>query len=471
MLFLKSYWSTTTDQCEAKREDGEICAIDEECLLLRCNSGICKSLTVTMDSKILTPPEQSSLLLLIGMESVIFRLAYRASKDGFRGYDFHRRSDGKLKTLSIIKETGGFVFGGYTSTAWSERVNTYTYDTKAFLYTFKNPNNSPMKLELKRADGYQAMHSYSSYGPTYGGHDLHVADNSNGNTNSHLNLGVNYYGPNGLTSTNAGVFLKGGSNYHFQTTEVELFTAYEFESRVIDITQQQNFLSLLGMTHRVLVRLYDASRDGFKASDFHQRLDGYANTLTVIQESNGYIFGGYTNKKWEGTGSNQYIVDEKAFLFSFTNPQGVQKKLRIKAGGGDAICNNVNYGPTFGGHDIYVSSDSDTSGSSYMNSGRSYAAPDEQMDTNGAIWMKGGSDNTFTVASLEVYAISDFVSDIIVGEENIMKFLHLTGFEQKSHHFSLLYRATRDGFRGSDFHSKVSFINFYKWILKGIIKF
>jgi hypothetical protein len=35
-------------------------------------------------------------------------------------------------------------------------------------------------------------------------------------------------------------------------------------------------------------------RDGFNARDFHSRCDGHANTLTVITDSYGDIFGGFT---------------------------------------------------------------------------------------------------------------------------------------------------------------------------------
>jgi hypothetical protein len=40
--------------------------------------------------------------------------------------------------------------------------------------------------------------------------------------------------------------------------------------------------------------LWRGSRDGFKAQKFHGRCDGHANTLTVILDSKGNIFGGFT---------------------------------------------------------------------------------------------------------------------------------------------------------------------------------
>jgi hypothetical protein len=60
--------------------------------------------------------------------------------------------------------------------------------------------------------------------------------------------------------------------------------------------------------------LWRGGRDGFGASQFHGRCDGHANTLTVLLDTKGNIFGGFTP-----------VTDEsqKSFLFTLTNPQNV----------------------------------------------------------------------------------------------------------------------------------------------------
>jgi hypothetical protein len=40
--------------------------------------------------------------------------------------------------------------------------------------------------------------------------------------------------------------------------------------------------------------LWRGGRDGFSARDFHNHCDGHANTLTLIKDTNGNIFGGFT---------------------------------------------------------------------------------------------------------------------------------------------------------------------------------
>jgi hypothetical protein len=43
-------------------------------------------------------------------------------------------------------------------------------------------------------------------------------------------------------------------------------------------------------------KLWRGSRDGFGASAFHRRCDGHANTLTMILDTKGNIFGDFTPK-------------------------------------------------------------------------------------------------------------------------------------------------------------------------------
>jgi hypothetical protein len=52
--------------------------------------------------------------------------------------------------------------------------------------------------------------------------------------------------------------------------------------------------------------LWRGSRDGFSASQFHGRCDGHANTLTVILDPKGTIFGGLTPVEWESPPKPKY---------------------------------------------------------------------------------------------------------------------------------------------------------------------
>ena len=48
-----------------------------------------------------------------------WKLLYRASEHGFTAKSFHNYCDDKGPTLIVIKSTGGWIFGGYTTKSWS----------------------------------------------------------------------------------------------------------------------------------------------------------------------------------------------------------------------------------------------------------------------------------------------------------------------------------------------------------------
>jgi hypothetical protein len=54
--------------------------------------------------------------------------------------------------------------------------------------------------------------------------------------------------------------------------------------------------------------LWWRNRDGFTAAAFHKQCDGHSNTLTVILDLDGNIFGGFTPVKWDSKRS--YKADD-----------------------------------------------------------------------------------------------------------------------------------------------------------------
>jgi hypothetical protein len=82
--------------------------------------------------------------------------------------------------------------------------------------------------------------------------------------------------------------------------------------------------------------LWRGSRDGFGALAFRGRCDGHANTLTVILDTNGNVFGGFTSMEWESrvkngkwNKDNRIKADgsEKSFLFMLQNPHNVAARI------------------------------------------------------------------------------------------------------------------------------------------------
>jgi len=102
------------------------------------------------------------------------RLLYRSSRDGASAASFHRKCDGQGPTVTLIKSSGGYVFGGYAGVAWSSAYGHHACPS-AFLFTVTNPHGDPISRFMSNGDIY-AVGCSSRYGPAFGyGHDLHVS--------------------------------------------------------------------------------------------------------------------------------------------------------------------------------------------------------------------------------------------------------------------------------------------------------
>jgi hypothetical protein len=123
--------------------------------------------------------------------------------------------DNKGPTLSVIKTTAGHTFGGFTTISWDSTTNNYKNDTQSFLFSVDKQTKYPI------VNSYQnAIYCYSSYGPTFGAHNIYVADNSNSNTSSYVRSAKEYNIPNGANGTHS---ILNDGNSSFQTTEFEVY--------------------------------------------------------------------------------------------------------------------------------------------------------------------------------------------------------------------------------------------------------
>ena len=165
---------------------------------------------------------KNDLLTLCDLSCTEFKLLYRASRDGFEASSFHAKCDNQPGTLTLIKTTRGFIFGGYTAVAW-ESASVWKADPKAFLFSLVNARSSPQLIPLK-AGNANAICCNARYGPSFGsGCDLYIDDNSNQRTTSYSLLGGSYSFHTSFVfgSAEAKSFLAGSRD--FQTSEVEVF--------------------------------------------------------------------------------------------------------------------------------------------------------------------------------------------------------------------------------------------------------
>lgn len=97
-------------------------------------------------SNILNNEQAKSLKKLITFpENVTLTLIYQATRDGFDASQFHKRCDNITNTLTVIKSSKSFIFGGFTTLDWSGNV-TFKYDSNAFLFSLINSYDMPVKM-------------------------------------------------------------------------------------------------------------------------------------------------------------------------------------------------------------------------------------------------------------------------------------------------------------------------------------
>jgi hypothetical protein len=160
-----------------------------------------------------------------------FSLLWRGGRDGFSCSDFHRRCDGHANTLTVILDTKGNIFGGFTPLKWESLVwngkkgkenNTLKADDsqKSFIFTLKNPHNLPAKRFALNAEmKWRAIDCYSEWGPAF--YNIAVSENCNANTNSwaYFNGATDTY----INDTRLNRETIFADSKNFQVKEIEVF--------------------------------------------------------------------------------------------------------------------------------------------------------------------------------------------------------------------------------------------------------
>ena len=97
--------------------------------------------------------------------------------------------------------------------------------------------------------------------------------------------------------------------------------------------------------------LFKMLRDGDSSKYFHKYCDNQGPTLTLVETSRDYIFGGYTPYNWESNEINGPYDDKETFVFSLNS---MEKFNKIREG--SCIFTSKHFGPCFGkkGSDFYI---------------------------------------------------------------------------------------------------------------------
>jgi hypothetical protein len=213
---------------DIKNLSGEISRLFENVSMLKCwtpapNSVIFSALHFERtDSRIISDfPE-----IFTEFRKKQFKILWRGSRDGFKAKDFHDRCNGHSNTLTVILDTNGNIFGGFTPLEWETPspeccIPECDSSRKSFLFTLKNPHNIPARrFVLNDGMEYFALGCGSRCGPDF--IDICVLDDCNVKTDNFTELGGFYVNDSGLDGKK--VFT---GSPEFQVKEIEVFEIAE----------------------------------------------------------------------------------------------------------------------------------------------------------------------------------------------------------------------------------------------------
>jgi len=124
------------------------------------------------------------------------------------------------------------------------------------------------------------------------------------------------------------------------------------------INELQKWCVLPDAEQQHLPIVYNASVHGFQSSDFHQHCDGKPYTLTVVVDTSGKIFGGYTDMQWSSAPGGVWVSSKDSWIFQFDGMHGERMTKVTEAGTAKEIFNHPSYLCTFGASHALSSSTS-----------------------------------------------------------------------------------------------------------------
>ena len=142
-------------------------------------------------------------------ENIRIDLIYKASVDGDKAEDFHRKCDSAKSTLVLIETDNNLRFGGFTSCDWSGNAED-KYDDKAFVFSLDKGRIYDIK------PGEKAIGCYPDFGPVFLGCQIKINDDAFTNNGS-------TYRKNETYQTEEDFELNGGNEF-FKIKEIEVYS-------------------------------------------------------------------------------------------------------------------------------------------------------------------------------------------------------------------------------------------------------
>lgn len=126
-----------------------------------------------------------------------FNMLFNTANDGASSSTFHYYCDGIFPTVTVVLDTAGRRFGGYSTHSWGQSpigANT-SRAPGSFIFSLSNKQ----KYDLNEQAYTGAIYRHNSYGPCFGGgYDLYLANSATSNTSSYCNKSNYNTGNNNL---------------------------------------------------------------------------------------------------------------------------------------------------------------------------------------------------------------------------------------------------------------------------------
>jgi len=104
--------------------------------------------------------------------------------------------------------------------------------------------------------------------------------------------------------------------------------------------------------------IYRGTRDGMTSNVFHNKCDNKGETITLIKNEKGNIFGGYASIPWTSPRKTIHYSAPESFIFTLSNIYNIEPTKFPSKNDQKEVEHYSGEGPTFGGgNDIGVNDD------------------------------------------------------------------------------------------------------------------
>ena len=152
--------------------------------------------------------------------------------------------------------------------------------------------------------------------------------------------------------------------------------------------------------------LYDGKRDGHGAAKWHDKVDGNANTLTLIETEYHHIFGCFACHKYQSL--NYTAVNKSSFLFVIrTVFENADCPKIIEFDGNHGTYDHKNCGPCFGMNFFYLGifAYKETENYTYLDHDNNYPGFQGNELVGGESWIKTDDIHRFTIQNIGTHKI------------------------------------------------------------------